>query len=186
MKSKLTILSHILCFSIGGFVFYYFYNNHVLKSEIVQIEISEILTKDGLIYQKGSEKPFTGKVLDDFEESIWWELKNYKNGKLDGISETFSKRGYSSIDWLLARTHYKKGQKTKYERFRNDGSIEYIFEFEDDIQINSKVFNYDGTIKSLSEFNGDKSYKIHYYGEDNSIKYTNHTDENGNKTTTYP
>ena len=170
---------------IGGFVFYYFYNNHLLKSVLVQINISETLTREGLLYQKGSKKPFTGEVLDDFEESIWWELKNYKNGKLDGISEMFSKSEHSS-DQLYSRMHYKEGERTKYEKFRYDGSIDHISEYEDDIQVNSTVFNFDGTIKSLSEFNSDGTYKIHYYGEDNSIKYTNHFDKNRNKTTTYP
>lgn len=185
MKTKLSLILLILCFSIGGFVFYYFYNNHVLKSEIVQIEISETLTREGILYQKNSKNPFTGKVLVKNKESIIWEINSYKNGKLDGISETFRKSDYSS-DWLISQDHYKKGKRTKSIVFKNSGSIDHIFEYEDDVQINSTVFDIDGSIESVSEFNSDGSFKIHYYGKDNSIKYTNHFDENGNKTTTYP
>ena len=89
---------------------------------ISTLSINELVWRDGLVYKKFSNEPFTGNVwgksigtIKDGKQDGLFEVYRenghlysrgtYKNGKLDGIHEWYDKEGI-----LEKRTTYKNGE----------------------------------------------------------------------------
>lgn len=184
IKPSTILLFFILIFSVGGLVTHYFTTSLALKTKIKQIEITETFYKGGSVYTLHSEIPFTGRLIDRYEDGSIRSIENYVEGKLHGLSETFGS-SYRP-NFISSRTYYNQGQKFKYEQYRDYRTLEYVFEYEDGIQTKSTVYNTDGSIKTVSEFNNGMT-KIHVYGSSGSVEFTNHFDKNMNKIkTSYP
>ena len=78
MKKLLTILC-LLIFSSNSF------------SETIQQD--QLVEKDGLVYKKDSTNPFTGSIMDVYDNSLIMGTGTYKDGKRDGMWFSFWKNG---------------------------------------------------------------------------------------------
>ena len=93
------------------------------------VNSDELEEREGIIYLKGSETPYTGKVFDLWKNGKKrWEA-NYKDGKKEGLEvqcyengqkrvETNSKDGMDKITFW-----YKNGQKEGEENYK-DGAFD--------------------------------------------------------------
>ena len=68
-----------------------------------KVKYSDLIAKDGLMYEKGSDEPFTGKCFRTFD-----------NGKL-GMAGSYYK-GLMHGDWVW---WYPSGNKKRYTQYKN-------------------------------------------------------------------
>ena len=89
------------------------YSDNITKEQLV--------VRDGIVYQIGSEKSFTGTYLDFHQNGQLIERSNYKNGKFHGGREGYLQNG--QLEWV---ENYKNG---KYhglqEYFYKNGQIRW-------------------------------------------------------------
>ena len=107
-----------------------------------ELEYGDLVKRNGLIYKKFSEEPFTGnvggkyrgKILKGKEEgewTWWWDngqlyfRNQWKNGKVEGPAEWYYENGQ-----LYLRGHYRDDEKVgKWEYYNKDGTIKEVKDF---------------------------------------------------------
>ena len=51
---------------------------------------NDLIERDGIWYKKFSNKPITGEVETYYSSGQLYSIRNYKNGKREGLSEILS------------------------------------------------------------------------------------------------
>ncbi len=125
MKKKLILLILIMINLISC-------RERVIKIDEIEerIEITKILEGgiERILYKKGENKPFTGKIVKDFEnDGVSFEI-NVKNGKKDGVSiayyypkEIQMKESYKNGKLYGNRTTYYRGGQIQSESIYENG-----------------------------------------------------------------
>lgn len=62
-------------------------------SKDIEVDSSQLQKKDGLFYEIGSKKPFSGTAMTSHENGELKLSKSYKNGKLDGLTTLWDLEG---------------------------------------------------------------------------------------------
>ena len=99
--------------------------------KIVKVDIKELVGRDGLMYQKFSEIPFTGKVTGEQKGA-------FKNGKRDGewfwyysTGQLMQKRNWKNEkkegEWVLYYDDGQLRQKGNYENGMSEGEWVYYY-----------------------------------------------------------
>ena len=102
MKKLLTILCLVLLVSCS---------NEVPSDKLVE--------RDGITYEVNSTTPFTGSSVSYWINGQLLLRKNYKNGKEDGLWESFHDNGQ-----LEYRGNYRDGEpEGPWEFFNEDGNL---------------------------------------------------------------
>lgn len=136
MKKKLILLILIMINLISC-------RERVIKIDEIEerIEITKILEGgiERILYKKGENKPFTGKIVKDFEnDGVSFEI-NVKNGKKDGVSiayyypkEIQMKESYKNGKLYGNRTTYYRGGQIQSESIYENGipinEVKYYYE----------------------------------------------------------
>ena len=58
-----------------------------------EIQLDQLVERNGLSYEVNNEKPFTGSTLSYYSNDQLESRIEYKDGLKDGLSETFNKNG---------------------------------------------------------------------------------------------
>ena len=80
----------------------------IFSGRIINIEDTDY--KNSLVYAKGENVSFTGKILTFYEDGKLKDETMYKNGKREGLSKYY----------------YQNGKLAVEQNFNNDGNIEGI------------------------------------------------------------
>ena len=109
MKKILILMAALLMISCG--------NN------LKEIDLSLLENKSGVFYEKGAEKPFTGKVTAKYPDGKKMLESSWKNGKQDGkpkIEGTFKDgeadgiiKVYDESGKVILQEEWKDGVKVK-------------------------------------------------------------------------
>ena len=80
-------------------------DNEIISS-IAKLGVNrdELEEREGIIYLKGSDTPYTGKFFDFYENGQMESEECYKDGKLDGLSTSWFKSGQKKNE-----TNFKEG-----------------------------------------------------------------------------
>lgn len=121
-----------------------------------QVLASDLVERNGVTYQVGSDEPFTGRSVKFFESGQLQNRTDYRNGKKEGLSDWFWENGnlgqrahlkegkkdglleafYESGE-LSIRVPYKDGKKHGLlEAFRKDGKVSRRVHFKDGMRVN--------------------------------------------------
>lgn len=84
MKKILILMAALLMISCG--------NN------LKEIDLSLLENKSGVFYEKGAEKPFTGKVTAKYPDGKKMLESSWKNGKQDGKQTQYYEDGKPKIE----------------------------------------------------------------------------------------
>ena len=123
-----------------------------------EIDDSELVERGGISYKVNSDTPFTGRVVRYYP--IIYELesrRNFKDGKLHGLSEFFSMHGQlkgrvhfeNGVEHGLAEVFHENGQLYHTGRFEKGEQIGLWEEFTEDGRLSSEI-NY-SDLRSLLE-----------------------------------
>jgi antitoxin component YwqK of YwqJK toxin-antitoxin module len=82
-----------------------------------EISVKNVEKRDGIIYEKGKEKPFSGTITNYLDDALILEIE-VKKGKYHGEFNLYNKEGK-----LLVRKTYKDGELIKEEKFASDIEI---------------------------------------------------------------
>lgn len=82
-----------------------------------EIDIKNVEKKDGIVYEKGQEKPFSGTITNHLDKALILEIE-VKKGKYNGEFKLYNKDGK-----LLLKRTYKNGEVIKEEKFASDIEI---------------------------------------------------------------
>ena len=84
------------------------------------ISPDQLVKKDSIYYEVNSNTPFTGSVMEYYENGQLKFRENYKNGIVDGPHEWFHKNGQ-----LDERGNYKNGKEDGvWEKYYENGELE--------------------------------------------------------------
>ena len=171
MKKLLTILCLIVVSSLSF-------------SETIQQH--QLVEKDGLVYKRGSTQPFTGSVLDVYDNSLIMGTGTYKDGKRDGMWFSFWKNGniqYEGVfkdgkehgffesfyenGQLKERKTYKDGKEEGLvEQFYENGQLDYKGNWKDGMEDGFyEIFYENGQLDHRGNFKDGKKHglvEIHY------------------------
>ena len=135
-----------------------------------EIYIEEVVERGGLIYEVNSDEPFTGSVVDYWDNNQLESRREYKNGIPNGLTEEYYKNGQVEykrtfkdglpIDGYYEEYHYNGNLKSKFnvkdgevfglrENFYSDGKLESKLNFNTNSVI-SESFYKDGTLRERS------------------------------------
>ena len=98
MKKILILMAALLMISCG--------NN------LKEIDLSLLENKSGVFYEKGAEKPFTGKVTAKYPDGKKMLESSWKNGKQDGKADGIIKV-YDESGKVILQEEWKDGVKVK-------------------------------------------------------------------------
>ena len=76
------------------------------KPELDGVNGEELEYRKDIWYLKGSDTPYTGKVFQFYKNGQKWLETNYKDGKLDGLSESWHENGKKASE-----VNYKDGKQ---------------------------------------------------------------------------
>ena len=116
-----------------------------------EIPLEKLQIRNEIAYEVNSQTPFTGTVIDYFQNGQIMLSVNYVNGKKDGRSVIYYRNGaFSEIqEWKDGK---KDGTWEKYYRDNETLSLTSVWkDGEKEYQI--RHFNKDGVIESPNEFN---------------------------------
>ena len=92
----------------------------VLLSSYSYSEEISLVEKDGIYYEVNSNTPFTGSVVEYYENGPLLGRGNFKDGKADGLWERFYENGQ-----LDERGNYKDGKEDGlWEKYYENGQLE--------------------------------------------------------------
>ena len=128
--------------------------------------ISGVFTKNEILYKDGSDKPFTGTVMDTVENNIM--EYDVVNGIKSGKFLLYAGQNHLAISGEL-KNNRNNGIWTYYYP---SGKIESTGTFKDDIAIGNWTFYYeDGTIKEEGFYiQGERDGKWVMYNENGIIQ----------------
>ena len=95
--------------------------NLLKHHSILQLIFKDYLFRNGKIYKRLSDIPFTGVIKIPNGKDKFWLITNYKDGLAHGLSQSFF------LDGSVKQTGmYDKGDRTgKWIGYYPDGSIDY-------------------------------------------------------------
>ena len=84
-----------------------------------EIDLSLLENKNGVFYEKGAEKPFTGKVTAKYPDGKKMLESSWKNGKQDGKQTQYYEDGkadgtikvYDSSGKIILQEDWKDGER---------------------------------------------------------------------------
>lgn len=101
-------------------VIQYFQNTRNNQPKAPELNILDAVKKEGLYYSPGQSDPFTGNVVDFYEDGPIKSRTQILSGQLHGVSEGWFKNGQLQI-----REHFKEGvAHGERLKWREDGSKE--------------------------------------------------------------
>ena len=131
------------------------------KPELEGVNQDELVLRDGIVYLKGSDTSYTGKVYGLYENGKKESEGNYKDGKFDGLLVLWHENGQKSdegnfedgkMDGLHVKW-YPNGKKNQEVNFKDDkrdglhvkwhenGQKSYEANFKDGKRISEKYWN---------------------------------------------
>ena len=187
MKKKLILLILIMINLISC-------REKIVKIDEIEEKIEVTKTSEGVIdrilYKKGEDKPFTGKIVKDFEnDDISFEI-NVKNGKLDGNRRVYYMSGKIKSEEIYengtpineAKYYYEDEQVKKNVDYKNkiikmyyrDGAlyrkVKFLGNSEWNYEGEAKLYFQTGEILGIEEFkNGTLDGKSVYYYKNGNI-----------------
>ena len=146
------------------------------------IQQHQLVEKDGLVYKKDSTQPFTGSIMDVYDnfqimgtgtykdgkrEGMWisfWKNGNiqgegkFKDGKPNGLSESFYENGQ-----LKERKTYKEGKEEGLvEQFNENGQLEYKGNYKNGEQHGlSEWFDKNGQLEYRGNYKNGEQEGLH-------------------------
>jgi antitoxin component YwqK of YwqJK toxin-antitoxin module len=79
-----------------------------------------MIEQDGVVYERGADTPFTGKVVDTFVDGQLQSQVYYKDGLRDGSETTWYNNGQ-----IRTKCNYKNGEKDgMWIKFARDGRLQ--------------------------------------------------------------
>ena len=112
-----------------------------------EVNINDLVKRDGLYYKKFSDEPFTGNVVGlPRGESCCEGRGRVVNGKREGRWTFWYENGQ-----LLSRINHKNGKREGlYERYYENGTLRYRGHYKNGISVGkSEFFHPDGTINKF-------------------------------------
>ncbi len=58
-----------------------------------EVSFTQLEVKEGIVYKKGENNPYTGMCIDRWENGYMMEVKAFRNGKLHGEKKSFYESG---------------------------------------------------------------------------------------------
>ena len=95
---------------------------HLLKDhDLTELLFDDFLVRDGKVYKKFSDVPYTGEIKTKNGKDKFWMKTNYKDGLKHGLYQRFFLDGS-----LMETGMYKKGNRTgQWKGYYPDGSVDY-------------------------------------------------------------
>ena len=136
MKTKLTLL-----LLIGV--------NLLLNSGCEKVvERSELNLRNGKYYPVNSNTPYTGRIVHYHEMFNFTEIGSYKNGKRNGLKETYYENGQ-----LRSSQNYKHGKLNGlWESYYENGQLKYSANWKGSFYDKSYTYYENGQLKSLENY----------------------------------
>lgn len=102
------------------FLFLFLFGGYLQGYADTTIDESSLVEKDGLVYQRGVDVPYTGKVTDTFVDGQLQLQAYYKDGVRHGSETTWYNNGQ-----IRTKCEYKNGQKNgMWIKFGRDGGVQ--------------------------------------------------------------
>jgi antitoxin component YwqK of YwqJK toxin-antitoxin module len=162
MKKLLTILFLIV-----------FSSNSVSET----IRQDQLVEKDGVVYKSGSNQPFTGSIMDVYDNFQTMGTGTFKEGKRDGMWISFWKNGNVENEGV-----FKEGKKHGlFESFFENGQLKSKINYQMGEYNGSWEWFYpNGQIEQKGMFkNGKEEGRWEFYHENGQHKWVYHNYKNG-------
>jgi antitoxin component YwqK of YwqJK toxin-antitoxin module len=167
----------------------------IITSCSKEIQLDQLVERNGLSYEVNNEEPFTGSTLSFHPNGQLESRIEYKNGLRDGLSETFNENGQ-----ILESENYKENiLNGLYERFHENGQLRVKVIFKNELPIDGQVESFfengvlmsrktykEGKLTGLSEtyFITGKVKTRGFYNNGLQGSYKNYYESGGLKTVT--
>ena len=90
--------------------------------------VSYLQDRGGVWYEKNTEVPFTGVLVETYDDGQKWIEKHYKDGKGDGVSTIWYENGQKKVEgnwtsgkWNGLWTHWDENGQKRSEGNNKDG-----------------------------------------------------------------
>ena len=144
-----------------------------------EIQLDQLVERNGLSYEVNNEKPFTGSTLSYYSNDQLESRIEYKDGLKDGLSETFNKNGQ-----IIKSENYKENVLNGlYKSFHENGQLRVKVILKNELPIDGQVeyFFENGSVYERSIFkDGKENGLVESFYEDGTLKYK-HNYKDGKK-----
>jgi len=113
----------------------------------------ELVERNGLMYEKNSDDPFSGKSIAYFGNGQKYISVTYTEGKADGLVEEWYENGQIQSRWNI-----KNGKEQgAYKEWHDNGQIEETVEYRDGkMHGTRKRWHKDGQVRSKDKYRDGK------------------------------
>lgn len=111
------------------------------SQKTIEADISQKQERNGLVYIINSNKPFTGKIIEKYDNGQVANEINYKNGKRHGFITSYYKNGQP-----LGKNEWENGLRVgEVKMWDEDGNIKSYGKFKDNGELHIIYYNKDGS-----------------------------------------
>tara|TARA_Y100000768_G_scaffold362046_1_gene320553 strand:- start:444 stop:941 length:498 start_codon:yes stop_codon:yes gene_type:complete len=99
----------------------------IITSCSKEVPEDQLVERDGLFYEVNSQKPFNGTLVSYHDNGQLKLRSNYKNGKLEGLSENFHDNGQ-----LRSEGYFQDWKQIgSFKIFFDNGRLQWVLNYED-------------------------------------------------------
>ena len=117
------------------------------KPELEGVNKKELEIREGIVYLKGSDTPYTGKAFALYENGQKLREEYHKDGNFDGLWVGWHENGQKESEWI-----WKDGEQDGlWLRWHENGQKMYEVNFKNGERISEKYWNSKGEIVDSEE-----------------------------------
>lgn len=152
-------LAILVCLAAAAWLLFFLSTRHQAKPSAQETLLrSALVLRDGRLYPQGSEKPFTGFVIERWPGGEMQSRSSVSNGLLEGLSEGWHTNGQRQVEEIFhdgvsdgLRTKWHPNGKKLSEANIKAGKIEGIFRrWDESGALSEEILMRDGNPDGLS------------------------------------
>jgi antitoxin component YwqK of YwqJK toxin-antitoxin module len=141
----------------------------VVSCSVSEVPIDSLVERNGIVYQVNSDKPYSGKAIEYYDNGQAEFIETYKKGRI--VQTEY----YSSNGALQTKSFYKDDEQTGVEEYYENGQLAYKASFDENDTGLEEEYYENGQLEYKATYkNGNLIQEEEYYKNGKKIDESNY------------
>lgn len=141
----------------------------VVSCSVPEVPIDSLVERNGIVYQVNSDKPYSGKAIEYYDNGQAEYVETFKKGRV--VQTEF----YSSNGALESKGFWKGDEKTGVEEYYENGQLAYKASFDENDTGLEEEYYENGQLEYKATYkNGNLIQEEEYYKNGKKIDESNY------------
>ena len=141
----------------------------VVSCSVPEVPIDSLVERNGIVYQVNSDKPYSGKAIEYYDNGQAEYVETFKKGRV--VQTEF----YSSNGALESKGFWKGDEKTGVEEYYENGQLAYKSTYKNGEVVHEEGYWENGQLQYKATYkNGNLIQEEEYYKNGEKIDESNY------------